>query len=192
MDKEKLSETVSRAKAGSPAAYEELLKAYQSRLFGYFFRATGSHHDAEDLLGELILRLVRNLHNYDEKGRFEAWLFRMAANLIRDRIRKRKARPSTYSLSAGEDDGGAFGDELPAAQPDVDAAVLSEELSVELHEALEQLDEVTREMILLRHFGEMSFKEIASTFRCPLGTSLAKIHRGLKSLRRIMKDSEGV
>ncbi len=192
MDKEKLSEIVSRAKAGSPAAYEELLKAYQSRLFGYFFRATGSHHDAEDLLGELILRLVRNLHSYDEKGRFEAWLFRMAANLIRDRIRKRKARPSTYSLSAGEDDGRAIGDELPAAQPDVDSTVLSEELSVELHEALEKLDEVTREMILLRHFGEMSFKEISSTFRCPLGTSLAKIHRGIKSLRRIMKDSEGV
>lgn len=189
MDEKTLLRTVANAKSGSSSAFEELIDAYQSRLYGYFLRATGSHHDAEDLFGELALRLVRTLINYDERGRFEAWLFRMADNLNRDRIRKRMSRPSPVSLSAGKEEGDSFSNTLPATQPGVDAEMLSEEMSVELHEALHKLDDTTRDMILLRHFGEMSFKEIASTFDCPLGTALAKIHRGLKALRRIINTS---
>jgi len=191
MDQKKLSRIIAQAKAGDTAAYESLMAAYQARLFGYFLRATGRQHDAEDLFGELVLRLVRNIKDYDEQGRFEAWLFRMAANLNRDRIRKLKARPATLSLSNGRDEEKSIGRNLPAAQPDVDAGLLSEELSLELHEALARLDDVTRDMILLRHFGEMSFKEISKEFHCPLGTALARIHRGLKMLRKFMNIPEG-
>ena len=55
-----------------------------------------------------------------------------------------------------------------------------------MNEALNRLDPMTRQMILLRHFGEMSFKEIAGLFECPLGTVLARVHRGLRALRELM------
>ena len=86
MNPQQLRDTIEKAQAGDAQAYEGLLAAYQSRLYGYFYRATSVHHDAEDLLGELVLRLVRTLPRYDHIGRFEPWLFRMAANLVRDRI----------------------------------------------------------------------------------------------------------
>ena len=187
MDSEQLRETIVRAQGGDAEAYESLLDSYGSRVYSYFYRATGRHHDAEDLLSELTLRLVRTLENYDDQGRFESWLFRIAANMVRDRIRRRKVRPREVSLSVENDQGQSLAARLPAEGPAADANLLAAETSRELQVSLEKLDETTREMILLRHFGDLSFKEIAQLFDCPLGTALAKVHRGLLKLRSVLE-----
>lgn len=190
MDAEWLSEAISRARKGDPDGYSLLLDAYGQRLYGYFYRATGRHHDAEDLLGDIALRLVKRLGDYDERGRFEPWLFRIASNLVRDRIRRKKRRPTPTSLSAGagEDETGSLGEML--ADPDqapVDGRMLLAEQTGRLRQALDQLDPTSREMVIMRHFGQMSFREIADAMGCPLGTALAKVHRALKSLRATME-----
>lgn len=184
MDANELRDAIIQAQAGDADGFEALLTAYKSRLYGFFLRATGKHHDTEDLLGEMILRLVRTLKNYDHKGRFEPWLFRIAANLVRDRFRRSKTRPEAISLSIGNENGRSLAGEIADVNPAVDRGVLAEETSKALQEALAKLDETTREMVLLRYFGELSFKEIAREFDCPLGTALARVHRGLKTLRR--------
>ena len=177
---------IAAAQAGDSRAYRELLDAYGRRLYGYFLRATGRHHDAEDLLGELMLRLVAKLGNYDDRGRFEPWLFRIAANMVRDRIRRMRSSPPPVSLSAEGEPGSVRGDQLVAQTEGVETGMVAEEAAADLDEALARLDVTTREMILLRHFGQMSFKEIAEVFECPLGTALARVHRGLRALRRMM------
>jgi RNA polymerase sigma-70 factor (ECF subfamily) len=186
MDPEQLRAAIASAQAGEAEGYQALLDGYGPRLFGYFIRATGNGHDAEDLLSELMLRLVRQLDRYDHRGRFEPWLFRIAANMVRDRIRRRKASPKPVSLSAGSSNGGTVADVLTGRPAPVDAGLLGEELSIALQAALNRLDETTREMVLLRYFGEMSFKELSKMFQCPIGTVLARVHRGLGILREIM------
>lgn len=181
---------IAAAKAGSPEGFESLVDAYAPRLYGYFLRATGNRHDAEDLLGELMLRLVRTLGSYDERGRFEPWLFRIAANLVRDRIRRYKARPRNISLALESPDGQAYADAIPGPAAPVDGKLLQDEAAEAVHEALQTLDESTRQMILLRHFAEMSFAEIARAMDCPIGTALAKVHRGLKQLRGKLEAAE--
>jgi len=187
MDTEQFRAVIESAKAGEVSGFERLQELYSKRLYGYFFRATASHHDAEDLLSELMLRLVRTICNYEHRGRFEPWLFRIAANMVRDRIRRRKARPTPISLSAQSDSGQTLGEQMPGRPVGIDADMLAGELSDSLQASLEGLDVTTREMILLRYFGEMSFKELADIFECPIGTVLARVHRGLKALRKIMK-----
>ena len=186
MDRQGLHAMIAAAQAGSPEAYQALLEAYWPRLYGFFLRAVGNHHEAEDLLGELALRLVRNLTSYVDRGRFEPWLFRVAANMIRDRIRRLKVRPHVTSLSAEDDHGSAMSDRIEGEAPAVEKRLVAGEVASELNAALEQLDPTTRQMILLRHFSEMSFKEIAESYECPIGTVLAKVHRGLKQLRKLM------
>ncbi len=186
MDPQRLRAVIASAQAGDPEAYRALLDAYGRRLYGYFLRATGKHHDAEDLLGELMLRLVARIGKYDHRGRFEPWVFRIAANMVRDRIRRMKASPAPASLSAETESGTTRADQLPAETDEIETGLLAAEASAKLHAALGKLDVTTRQMILLRHFGQMSFKEIAELFECPLGTALAKVHRGLRSLRRQM------
>jgi RNA polymerase sigma-70 factor (ECF subfamily) len=187
MDRERLTASISAAQAGDAEGYRAILEAYGPRLYGYFLRAVRSHHEAEDLLGELMLRLVRRLDDYDDQGRFEHWLFRVAANLVRDRIRRGKSRPTPTSLSIDDEDGQPLAGRLAAADRPVDADLLAGEDARALSAALDQLDETTRQMILLRHDGEMSFKEIAEVMDVPLGTALAKVHRGLRSLRSLME-----
>ena len=186
MDPQRLRAVIASAQAGDPEAYRALLDAYGRRLYGYFLRATGKHHDAEDLLGELMLRLVARIGKYDHRGRFEPWIFRIAANMVRDRIRRMKTSPAPASLSAETESGTTRADQLPAETGEIETGLLAAEASAKLHAALGTLDVTTRQMILLRHFGQMSFKEIAELFECPLGTALAKVHRGLRSLRRRM------
>jgi len=184
MEEERLRAVIVSAQAGEPEAYRALLDTYGRRLYGYFLRATGRHHDAEDLLGELMLRLVARLSRYDDRGRFEPWLFRIAANMVRDRIRRMRTSPPPMSLSVEGDSGTPRAEQIAAEAEHVEAGLLAEETAADLHAALAKLEVTTREMILLRHFGQMSFKEIAEVFECPLGTALAKVHRGLRSLRR--------
>ena len=190
MDADEFCRMIASAKAGDPAGYVAILDAYGPRLYAYFLRATGSHHDAEDLLSDLMFRLLRRLKGYDERGRFESWLFRIAANMVRDRIRRIRAAPAVLSLSAKNDAGqtlaeGISGDAAP------DEAMLAAEANDRLNAALAKLDEPTRRMILLRHYGRMCFRELADLFDCPLGTALARVHRGLRTLRQWMGSDDG-
>ena len=186
MDPEQLRAAIASAQAGEAEGFQALLDGYGSRLFGYFVRATGNGQDAEDMLSDLTLKLVRQLGRYDHRGRFEPWLFRIAANMVRDRIRRRKARPIGVSLSVESPSGATMADGLAGQAKPVDAGLLAEELSAELQAALDRLDAATREVVLLRYFGGMSFEELSKMFECPIGTVLARVHRGLRTLREIM------
>ena len=179
---------ITAVRAGAEGAWEDFLAAYGRRLYGYFFRATRSHHDAEDLLGEIMLRLVRKMGEYDDRGRFEPWLFRIASNLVRDRIRRAKARPTPMSLESNDEQIG-LGETISGPETPVDTGLLAGEDNSALAEALEQLPEKSRQMVLLRHFGDMSFKEIAEIYDCPVGTVLARVHRALKRLRTVLETS---
>ncbi|MDY6913294.1 MAG: sigma-70 family RNA polymerase sigma factor [Planctomycetota bacterium] len=191
MEPQQLRATIALAQAGSAEGYQVLLEAYGPRLYGYFLRATGRVHDAEDMLGEIMLRLVGGLKHYDDRGRFEPWLFRIAANLVRDHIRRLRTKPPPMSLSAAEDSGPRLADRIAGDEPAVDAPMVAAESAEKLHEALGKLDAKTREMVLLRHFGQMSFREIAEMFDCPMGTALARVHRGLRRLRLLLEGKNG-
>ena len=191
MEQQRLREAISSAQAGQARGYEALLGAYGPRLYGFFLRATGRHHDAEDLLGELTLRLVRRLKHYDHRGRFEPWLFRIAANMVRDHLRRMRRRRVVVSLSGEDEFGEPLAERVAAKVAPVHAGVVAGEDAARLDEALGKLDIATREVILLRHFGQMSFKEIAEIAGSPLGTVLARAHRGLGELRRVMGYNDG-
>jgi RNA polymerase sigma-70 factor (ECF subfamily) len=187
MESQPLRAMIASARTGRDEGYRQLMAAFGPRLYGYFYRATASHHDAEDLLGEVMLRLVRRLDDYDDRGRFEPWLFSIAANLVRDRIRRTRTRGPAVSLDAEAADKQSLAETLGGRDKPVDAGLSGAEDSSALAAALAELDEQTRQMVLLRHFAQMSFKEIAEIFSCPLGTVLARVHRALKVLRKALE-----
>jgi RNA polymerase sigma-70 factor (ECF subfamily) len=189
MDSQQVRAMVELARAGKDEGFTEILAVYGPRLFGYFYRCTGSYHDAEDLLGELMVRLVRRLAGYDDRGRFEPWLFSIAANLVRDRIRRSRSSPPAASLESEGHSGQSLAEGLASPPAPVETGLLAGEVRRELAAALDRLDERSRQMVLLRHFGQMSFKEIAEVFDCPVGTVLAKVHRALKTLRGLLEES---
>ena len=194
MDEAALAETIRGAQRGNAAALERLVDAFSHRIHGFLFRYTGSREDAEDLLQEVFVRVVRMIEAYQHKGRFEAWLFRIAGNLVRDRVRRVKQAPRFATLrgerdTAGVAEGGLRSlDQIEATTESADAALVRREETDALNAALARLPDAEREVIVLRHFSRMSFKEIAELTSVPLGTALARAHRGLARLRKLVAD----
>lgn len=187
MDEQSLAEAVRGAQDGDPAAFDRLIEAFSRRIFGFLYRVTGSAHEAEDLMQEVFLRVVRRIGAYRDSGRFEAWIFRIAANLARDRVRRLGRTPIVASggrVEAGV--GPRVPEEFAAVSAEADAGLRRREELDALSAALEVLPEAEREVIMLRHFSQMSFKEIAEITGSPLGTALARAHRGLARLRELM------
>lgn len=168
-----------------PAALDQLVNEFAPRLYGFFLRAAGSRDDAEDLVQDAFVRVVRKLPDYRHQGRLDAWVFRIATNLLRDRARRRLMSP-VESATPRENA------ELAEATLDRRASAPSQRIerqdeAARLDRALERLPEAERMVVLLRHYGELGFNEIADLMGSPLGTALARAHRGLNKLREWME-----
>ena len=188
MDQTGLDELLRRARRRDPEALGELVEVYSARVYGLLYRLTGAREAAEDLLQETFLRVVRAITEYEHVGKFESWLLRIAANLARDRARQIGRRGEVAAL----DDALANGRSAPSgsAAEDPTEHVLRCEAGQRLAACLARLSDGEREVILLRHYSDLSFREIAELLGIPLGTALARAHRGLARLRRELADEE--
>ena len=146
------------------------------------YRRCGDRELAEELTQETFVKVVGKLRDYREQGRFEAWLFRIALNGLRDEMR-RKGR---HAVSVD------FGQMPPESLGPVKAGVRpgdrleTEERHAMLRAAVAKLPEADRELIELRYTAELTFAQIAQTLDEPLGTVLARGHRALKKLRDLI------
>lgn len=186
-----LDDAVARARLLDPAAFDWLVDQYSARLFGLMRRLTGRAADAEDLVQEVFLRLVRVLPAYRHEGRFEAWLFRIAANVAREHLRRGRVRAGE---TTGLDNRPDRESRSPSEWADLSAAPPDEPLTVaedadEVQRSMARLPAPEREVIMLRHYGGLSYQEIADAMATPLGTALARAHRAHAKLREWMESS---
>ncbi|MBW7905550.1 MAG: sigma-70 family RNA polymerase sigma factor [Phycisphaerae bacterium] len=187
MDPARLDDMLRRVRRADPDALAELVEAYAPRLMGLLLRLTGVREVAEDLVQETFLRAISSLGAYDDRGRFEAWLFRIAANLARDEARKNRRRGVPHSLAHGNT-GDAGADVADRKRDLPHEALLREESVRRLEAGLARLSPADREVLLLRHYSGLSFREIAGLLGVPLGTALARAHRALAHLRRLVAE----
>lgn len=149
------------------------------------------HRDeSEELTQAVFVRVVDQFSRgkYREEGRFEPWLFRIAMNLVRDRVR----RLSTGPRIVGGGDGEPFdsGQVSPGGRALGHARAERPEESVALRAAMDRLPEADREVLTLRHFGGLGFREIAESLGQPVGTLLARHHRAVAKLRAMLVSAE--
>jgi len=187
------SALIVRLKQLDPRAFDEVVDDYSPRLYGFLYRLIGRIEEAHELVQEVFLRLVRGIGAYQDEGRFEAWLFRIAGNVARDYARRKARQPRFESLDgpvdhdAPEMRGSSAGRIGGDNGRETEWMLSRGEDEERLQRALLRLPEAEREVILLRHYSEMSFAEIAELMETPLGTALARAHRGLKKLREWME-----
>jgi RNA polymerase sigma-70 factor (ECF subfamily) len=174
-------------------AFDAIIERYSAKLYGFLYRFTGRPDDAEELVQEVFVRVVRMIRQYKHEGRFEAWLFRIAVNVARDRARRLKRARGLVSLESAGDagrDGMSQRERFldPSVRLPEEQAVLAEDVDL-LQRAMARLPDAEREVILMRHYSRMSFADIAQVMGTPLGTALARAHRGLAKLRKWMEIS---
>lgn len=200
-----LDELLADAAAGSAQAWEQLVRAYTPRVYGLLFRQCRDQELSEEITQATFVKVVAKLKGYDERGRFEPWLFRIAMNRLRDEMRRRKRQATPMDMTPGASAGASGGSENPSqwaaaqgkivrqhGEPDrtpLEEMTHSEQLDA-VRQAVEQLSESDRQIVYLRHTAGMTFAQIAETLEQPLGTVLARGHRALAKLRKLMKGDE--
>jgi len=171
---ENLSEIIDGCRNRQNKAFSHLIDIYANRLYGYFYRLTGRADVSEELLSEVFLKLVEKIDSYRD-GSFDIWLFRVATNVFRDYLRTRRREKKFLVWKERQ--------MLISSQP---GPSTTDDTADILQGNLEKLDEETRELLVMRYYSQLSFKQIAQMRSEPIGTVLSKVHRGLKKLRELM------
>lgn len=182
-------ELVTRAQAGSEAAYRELLGRYQRPVFSLIYRMVRDREQAEDLAQETFVKVFNNIARYDPRYKFSSWIFKIASNLTIDFLRKKE--PVTVSLqgsrhasTAEEEEATSIAVESRDATPE--EFVEAKELGAEIERAIGELRPEYRTAILLRHVEGRAYEEIAEIMDVPLGTVKTYIHRARGELRETL------
>jgi RNA polymerase sigma-70 factor (ECF subfamily) len=170
-----LARIISSCKSGDNESFSELVDIYASRVYGYFYRLTGNRETSDDLLSELFVKLVEKIGSF-KGGSFESWLFKTASNIFYDYLRDKQRQKKTFEVRKRQLESEVIEDKQSGSER-VD----------ELQKQLNRLDTDTRELIMLRFYSQASFKEIAAMRSEPIGTTLSKLHRGLKKLQELME-----
>ena len=195
---QKLNEILEQAAASDPDAWRRLVELYSRRVYGLLVRQCGDRELAEEITQATFVKVVSHIGRYREQGKFEPWLFRIAMNRLRDEMRRRKrqARSLDMTGSRTEDPGpwAAVENKVverhpTAVQDPVERVVRLEQIDA-LRDAVSRLGPADQEILYLRHTAGLSFVQIAQTLKEPLGTVLARGHRALAKLRKMMDDTE--
>lgn len=177
---------IAAAAAGDDAAWDEIIRLYARRVFAMAQSRLRDPEAAEEITQSVFATLVEALREgrYREDGRFEAWLFRVTMNRVRDAARGRVRQAMNthaHALNLGTPNA-AGPDHAGAHRPAADTLAA-------LRHAMEGLPPADREVLELRHHGGLGFRQIADLLKEPVGTLLARHHRALRKLRTALESA---
>ena len=173
-----------RARKGDMRAFGLLVSKYQDRLFNMVYRMCPQAEDAEEITQEAFLKSLENISRFRGQSQYYTWLFRIAANLVISH-RRRQVRLSFESIDAPDGTQAKGLAQKNLAGPDASAS--SAETMRRIEQAMEQLDEESRLLVVLRDIEDMSYAQIARIIDSPVGTVKSRLHRARCELRERLK-----
>ncbi|MCF6346922.1 MAG: RNA polymerase sigma factor [Flavobacteriaceae bacterium] len=173
-------ETINKAKEGKDTAYTSLLNMFWKDIYRFLYRKTNNENEAEDLTIRTFAKAFDKIHTFDEKYEFKTWLISISNNLYIDQLRKRKTE--TISIHKESSEAHKIKDEEPTP---ADKLIIEQNLA-ELLAYIKQLKPHYQEIINLRFFQEMSYKEMAETLNEPMSNIKVKLLRAKKLLAEII------
>jgi RNA polymerase sigma-70 factor, ECF subfamily len=165
--------------AGDTPAFDVLVQRWERKIRGAAYRIVGSDEEARDVCQEAFLKAYRGLAAFKGGCKFSSWLYQIAINLCRDRLRRRKVR----NLVSIEDLESAVEPSWAVQRAVAHELVEARELSRAVSAAVASLPEEQREVIVLKEYQGLTFPEIAEALDVPLSTVKTRLYRGLVHLR---------
>jgi RNA polymerase sigma-70 factor (ECF subfamily) len=176
-------------RGGDEAAFEMLYRRHEKPLLNFFYRVVMNAVEAENLCQETFFRIVRARKKYEATAKFKTWLFQIALNLCRDRLRRMKHRShiSLNTQASSQYDGDIELHELISdPSSDLEKHMETEELGALVQGAITSLPEDEHLVVVLKEYQGTKFSEIANIMNCPIGTVKSLNHRAHKKLRKIL------
>ena len=174
-------ELVARSMAGDVESFNQLVTRWERPIYALAYRVIGRDEDARDICQDTFLRAFRALPGFKGQAKFSSWLYRIALNLCRDWIRKKKRAP-IVDMPEGVDVIELAAEQGPAES--IEDLVARNEMSRIVAEGMALLPDEQRTAIVLKEYHGLTFQEIADLQGCPLSTVKTRLYQGLSVLRR--------
>jgi RNA polymerase sigma-70 factor (ECF subfamily) len=171
---------------GDAGAFEALLRRHRAPLFTFLLRMLGDREKAEDLAQETFLRIVKGAAAWEQRARFQTWLYTIARNLCVDQSRRDRFRKADSLDAQGPDDEPAMIDSVPGSEAAPDRAAQNARLRPVLQKALLSLPPEQREVFVLREQAGVPFKEIAAMVGVNENTVKSRMRYALEGLRKAL------
>ncbi|MFC5410017.1 RNA polymerase sigma factor [Larkinella bovis] len=175
------SELISLYIRGSEKAFEKLVQRHKSKVYTTIYLIVKDQYVAEDLMQDTFIKAVETLKSgkYNEEGKFLPWIIRIAHNLAIDFFRKEKRYPNVVF-----EDGSNVFNSLEFAEDSIESVQIRQETHEHLRELIQRLPEQQRQVLIMRHYEEMSFQEIADATGVSINTALGRMRYALINLRK--------
>jgi len=166
---------------GNEEAFAMLLKKHKSKVYTTIYLIVRDQYIAEDLLQETFIKAIKKLKSgeYNEEGKFLPWITRIAHNLAIDYFRREKRYPTVVM-----EDGSSVFNSLSFSEESLESIKIKDETHTLLRELIQTLPEAQKEVLLMRHYSDMSFQEIAEATGVSINTALGRMRYALINLRK--------
>jgi len=178
-------ELIGRYSAGDQSSLEILIRRHKNRIFAYILMIVKEKELAEDLFQDTFIKVINTIRSgsYKEEGKFIQWAMRIAHNLIIDHFRKSKRIPTIEN----RDDFDIF-DKIRIPVESIEERIITEQIHKDVKKLIDYLPKEQREVLIMRHYGDMSFKDIAEVTNVSINTALGRMRYALINLRKLVDE----
>jgi RNA polymerase sigma-70 factor (ECF subfamily) len=178
---------VSLYQQGNNSAFDTLLKRYESKVFSYFLYSVKNQELAEDLFQDVFVKMVVRIKSgqYAENGKFSSWMMRIVHNHLIDYYR---TSPTERILSSDEPETDFFNNADIAVHENREQEMIDQQTLREVKSLIAELPDNQREVLLMRVYDELSFKEIAAKTNCSINTALGRMRYAILNLRQMARE----
>lgn len=178
---------IGRYLAGHESALEVLIRRHKNRVFAYILMVVKDKELAEDLFQDTFIKVINTFRSgtYKEEGKFIQWVMRIAHNLIIDYFRKSKRIPTVEN----NDEYDIF-DKVRVPVESIEEQMITEQIHQDVKKLIDYLPKEQKEVLVMRHYGEMSFKDIAEVTNVSINTALGRMRYALINLRKLVREKE--
>lgn len=179
-------ELIKEFNSGKQAAIEHLINRHKRKVFSYILINIKKREIAEDIFQDTFIKVIKSLRagKYNDEGKFISWVMRIAHNLLIDHFRKEKHMPT---ISDGDYDYDIFNNSR-FSEKTREQEIIKDQIQGDVRKLIELLPDDQREVVVLRHFSGMSFREIAEQTNVSINTALGRMRYAILNLRRLIDE----
>ena len=171
---------------GNERAFEELLHRHKSKIYTSIYLFVKDDNIAEDIFQEVFIKIIRTLRKgkYNHEGKFVQWAMRIAYNMCVDQFRRKKRRPQISPTETFD-----IFDVLQTSDENMEGQMIKDQTHLRIRALVDQLPPEQREVVILRHYADMSFKEISQLTRVSINTALGRMRYALINMRKMVEEN---